>query len=174
MDITSNCICEIYCLALDWFDLNTVPKLSSKEKKSWLSQDSNPGLLGRKQECFLCATQPPSASLDITNGKVGNSLERDLQVWGTFPDSPCCHVAAWWGRSSCPDWRTWSGSTRASTVAPSGAAAWSIQSGKYNERQLSLLWRNLSKHHWKFMRRYNIVPSFLNHNGSNLFAMEAV
>ena len=58
MDITPTCICEIHCLALDGFDLNTVRKLSSKEKKSQLSQDSNPGLLGGKQEWFLCASQP--------------------------------------------------------------------------------------------------------------------
>ena len=35
LDITPNCICEIYCLALDGFDLKTVHKLSSKEKTSW-------------------------------------------------------------------------------------------------------------------------------------------
>ena len=47
------CICEIRGLALDEFDLNTVHKLSSKEKKSRRSQDSNLGLLGGKQECSL-------------------------------------------------------------------------------------------------------------------------
>ena len=36
LDVTTNCICEIHCIAavLDGFDLNTVHKLSSKEKKS--------------------------------------------------------------------------------------------------------------------------------------------
>ena len=34
MDVTANCICEIHCLALDGFNLNSVHKLSSKEKKS--------------------------------------------------------------------------------------------------------------------------------------------
>ena len=58
-------ICEIQCIAPDGFDLdlNTVHWLCSKdnylEKKSQQSQDSNPGLLGGKWECFLCATQPP-------------------------------------------------------------------------------------------------------------------
>ena len=33
LDITAHCICEIHGLALDGFDLNTVQKLSSKEKK---------------------------------------------------------------------------------------------------------------------------------------------
>ena len=33
VDATSNCICEIHCLALDGYNLNTVHKLSSKEKK---------------------------------------------------------------------------------------------------------------------------------------------
>ena len=32
LDATANCICEIHCLALDGFYLNTVHKLSSKEK----------------------------------------------------------------------------------------------------------------------------------------------
>ena len=42
LDVTANCICELHCFALDGFDLNTVHKLSSKEKKSWRSQNSNP------------------------------------------------------------------------------------------------------------------------------------
>ena len=54
-DITANCIGEINCLALDGFDLYTVHKLSSKEKKYCRSQISNPRLLGGKQECFLSA-----------------------------------------------------------------------------------------------------------------------
>ena len=49
LDVTANFICEIQCIALDGFDLNTVYQLSSKEKKSWLSQDWNPELLGGKQ-----------------------------------------------------------------------------------------------------------------------------
>ena len=39
LDVTTNCICEIQCLALDGFVLNTVHKLSSKEKKK--SRQSN-------------------------------------------------------------------------------------------------------------------------------------
>ena len=31
LDVTSNCVCELNCLARDGFDLNTVHKLSSKE-----------------------------------------------------------------------------------------------------------------------------------------------
>ena len=34
LDVTANWIREIHCLALDGFDLNTVHKLSSKEKKN--------------------------------------------------------------------------------------------------------------------------------------------
>ena len=30
LDVTANCICEIRCLALDGFDLNSVHKVSSK------------------------------------------------------------------------------------------------------------------------------------------------
>ena len=33
LDVTANCICEIRRLALDGFDINTVDKLRSKEKK---------------------------------------------------------------------------------------------------------------------------------------------
>ena len=33
LDVTANCICEIRRLALDGFDINTVHKLRSKEKK---------------------------------------------------------------------------------------------------------------------------------------------
>ena len=44
------CICEIRGLALDEFDLNTVHKLSSKEKKSLQFRDSNPTLLGGRQK----------------------------------------------------------------------------------------------------------------------------
>ena len=39
---------------------NSVHKLDSVEKESWWRRDSDLGLLGRKQECFLCATQPVS------------------------------------------------------------------------------------------------------------------
>ena len=49
LDATTNFICEIHCLALGGFDLDTVHKLSSKEKKSRRSQDSNPWLLGGKR-----------------------------------------------------------------------------------------------------------------------------
>ena len=41
-----HCIFEIHSFALDGFNLNTVHKLSSKEKKSLWSWVSNPGLLG--------------------------------------------------------------------------------------------------------------------------------
>ena len=34
LDVTANCICEIHCLALDGFNINTVHKLSSVEKNS--------------------------------------------------------------------------------------------------------------------------------------------
>ena len=45
-----------------WFLVSTVYELSSKEERnSWLSCDSNPGQLGGKQECYLCATQYPKS-----------------------------------------------------------------------------------------------------------------
>ena len=41
-----------------WFNVNNFHKLSSEEKISSQSRDSNLGLLGGKQVFFLCATQP--------------------------------------------------------------------------------------------------------------------
>ena len=43
LDVTANSICEIHCLALDEFDLNTAHKLSSEEKKIQRRRDSSPG-----------------------------------------------------------------------------------------------------------------------------------
>ena len=67
VDVIGNCICEIQCLALDGFDLNTAHKQSCKEKKSWQTRDLNPGLLGGKQECFLCGTQKQPPDLLISS-----------------------------------------------------------------------------------------------------------
>ena len=55
LDVTANPICEIHYLAPGGFDLNTVHKPSSKEK-ILAEQGFEPGLLGGKQECFICAT----------------------------------------------------------------------------------------------------------------------
>ena len=57
LDVPPNCICEIHCIALDGFNLNTVHILSSKEKKSQPSHGSNSELLGGKLQCYLCVTQ---------------------------------------------------------------------------------------------------------------------
>ena len=65
-DDTANCSGEIYCLQLDGFDLNNGHKLSSNEKKSQQSRDSNPGLLGGKQECFLCATKSMVGKISVS------------------------------------------------------------------------------------------------------------
>ena len=62
LDVTANCISKIHCLAQDGFDLNTVHKLSRKEKESWRSKDLSQGLLGGKQECFFFTNQPPPPS----------------------------------------------------------------------------------------------------------------
>ena len=58
LDISAYCFCKKYCISLDGFHIKTVHKLSTKRVKSWLSWDSNPRLLGGKQECYLCAMQP--------------------------------------------------------------------------------------------------------------------
>ena len=96
----------------DGFDLNPVHKLNSKEKKYWQSQDSNPRLLGGKQECFLCAMQAP-----ILNGT--SSIGR--------PCTPSCCRSSTCGRrclrrttTSCPS------STCSVSVCP---AASSIEAG---------------------------------------------
>ena len=58
-----HCICEIHCSALDGFDFSSAHKLGSREQfsaeKSCQSWDSNPGPLGEKRECYLCAMRPP-------------------------------------------------------------------------------------------------------------------
>ena len=71
VDVIANCFCEIHRLALDGFDLNTVHKLSSKEKKSRQSQDSNPGLLGGM--LALCNAAPPVLKLSGGWGSERNS-----------------------------------------------------------------------------------------------------
>ena len=44
LDVTDNCIWESpCCLVLDWFDLNTVSKLSCKEKKNLNGAGFEPG-----------------------------------------------------------------------------------------------------------------------------------
>ena len=61
-----HCIFEILCMSTRWFgfSVSTFHELSSTdEKNSWLSRDSNPGLLDGKQECYLCAKQPLKLSL---------------------------------------------------------------------------------------------------------------
>ena len=56
LDVTTNCICEVHCLALDGFDRNALQKLGSKEKRYHTNWYSNLGLLGGKQECNAIAT----------------------------------------------------------------------------------------------------------------------
>ena len=42
------------------------------QKKSWERQESNPGLLGVKRKCYLCAMLPPlTYSLSLTVNIVG-------------------------------------------------------------------------------------------------------
>ena len=75
LDVTAKCICEILCLALDGFDLNTAHKLSNKDKKNlggagiqtqgfWIGSKnassvlrSFPLYLGQK----ILTTHPPSS-----------------------------------------------------------------------------------------------------------------
>ena len=59
LDITSNCICKIHWLLLDSFDLNTVHKLSSKEKKSLRSPDWSLGLMVGSKNASLALRSPP-------------------------------------------------------------------------------------------------------------------
>ena len=86
-DITADCICKIYCLALDGFDLNTVHKVSSKEKISRRSQDLNLGLLVGKQECFHCAMQPSFFALLIHEGFLKFDIAAKTAFLKTFERS---------------------------------------------------------------------------------------
>ena len=48
------------------FSVSTVHELSCRdEKNSWLSRDSNPGLLGGKHECYICAMQHPTYNMSL-------------------------------------------------------------------------------------------------------------
>ena len=63
LDVTANCFCEICCLGLDGFDLNSAHQLSYKEKKILVDSTKifvNPGLLGVKQEFFSVRHSPLS------------------------------------------------------------------------------------------------------------------
>ena len=57
----ANWICEIYCLALDGFDLNTVHKLSSKEKNLSGVGIRTRGcwVVGRKNASSVLRSPPP-------------------------------------------------------------------------------------------------------------------
>ena len=78
LDVTANCICEIHCIAPDGFDLYTVYQQSSKEKPSPLSRDSNQGLLGGKQDCYLGATQPPEDKSYLKTPSLKNNITPDV------------------------------------------------------------------------------------------------
>ena len=66
--------------ALYRFDLFTVHKLSSNEKKYRQSRVSNPGLLGEKRKRYLCASPPP----ELLEKKSG-LLELDEAEHGVDP-----------------------------------------------------------------------------------------
>ena len=68
LDVTAICICEIHCLAIDGFVLNTVHKLSSKEKTSRQSWDSNPGLRST-EEAFLLPTPATAPGSNPSSAK---------------------------------------------------------------------------------------------------------
>ena len=71
LDVTTNCICEIHGITLDGFNLNTAHKLSSKEKKILTEPGFKPGAASWKQECYLCATQPPCQFRSYTFCPIG-------------------------------------------------------------------------------------------------------
>ena len=75
LDVTANCICKIHCLALNGLDLKTVHNLSSKEEKSWQSQDLNQcRWVGIKIASFVLPPVPlTSFSLEEEPEKAGNS-----------------------------------------------------------------------------------------------------
>ena len=50
--------------------------LGSYEKNYQECQELNPGLLGEKQERYVCAVQPPRMMLCSCRGRVAQSVER--------------------------------------------------------------------------------------------------
>ena len=75
LDVTAYCICKIHCLALEWFNLNTVHKLSGREEKSRQSQNLNPGLLGWKQSASS-AQCSHSSWCELKSSKIGINSNR--------------------------------------------------------------------------------------------------
>ena len=65
LDVTANCICEIQCLALGGFNLNTFHTPSNKEKKILVELGFDPRGAGWEQKCFLYAMQSPSSGKTI-------------------------------------------------------------------------------------------------------------
>ena len=66
IEITANCICEIHCIALNGFNLNSVHKLSSKEKKISLEPGFKPAAVG--WETTAPPPPLPKRKKDLTSG----------------------------------------------------------------------------------------------------------
>ena len=60
LDVTANWICETHCLALDGFNLNTVHKLSNKEKYIGSARIQTRGYwMGSKNAATVLYSPPP-------------------------------------------------------------------------------------------------------------------
>ena len=60
LDVTANCICEAHCLALDEFNLNTVHKLSNKEKNLGSARiQTRAYWMGSKNAATVLYSPPP-------------------------------------------------------------------------------------------------------------------
>ena len=71
------------------FDLNTVHKLSIEEEKISAEPGFEPGLLGGKQKCFFCATQPQeSILLNFSRSGAGGQVR--AWAWATPRPPRCC------------------------------------------------------------------------------------
>ena len=64
--VTANCIFEIHCLALDGFNLKTVHKLSSKEKKILAQPRFVPGAAGWEAKMLLLCYAAPTTTKSCT------------------------------------------------------------------------------------------------------------
>ena len=51
-----------------------------QEKNSWQCRESNPGLLGEKQVCYLCTLKPPLVPCLPGTWKVDSELTRELRL----------------------------------------------------------------------------------------------
>ena len=105
LDVTTNCICAINCLARDGLHLHTIQNLRIEEKKSWQSRDLSPGqLVGGSKNASSVLGSPllycklkysdSSQLLELSGLRCRdwNLLVSKVALWPSGPGfNSCCH-----------------------------------------------------------------------------------